>query len=79
MKDKFKPYSKNLELVSGNYKLKYSDDDNEVVYAWYCAKAKRFVIDIDVYDLDSVYKDIIYHKQERKVKLNMFGLMKERR
>ena len=37
MKDKFKPYSKNLELVSGNYKLKYSDDDNEVVYAWYCA------------------------------------------
>ena len=52
MKDKFKPYSKNLELVSGNYKLKYSDD-NEVVYAWYCAKAKRFVIDIDVYDLDT--------------------------
>ena len=30
------PYSKNLELVSGNYKLKYSDD-NEVVYARYCA------------------------------------------
>ena len=48
------PYSKNLELISGNYKLKYNDD-NEIVYARYCAKAKRFVIDIDVYDLDSVY------------------------
>ena len=48
------PYSKNLELISGNYKLKYNDD-NEIMYAWYCAKVKRFVIDIDVYDLYSVY------------------------
>ena len=48
------PYSKNLELISGNYKLSYNDD-NEIVYAWYCAKAKKFVIDIVVFDLDSVY------------------------
>ena len=54
MKDKFKPYTKDLQLESWWYILKYNDD-NEIVYAWYCAKAKRFVIDIDFYDLDSVY------------------------
>lgn len=53
MKDKFKPYTKELQLESWWYILKY--DDGDIVYAWYCAKAKRFVIDTDVYDLDSVY------------------------
>ena len=39
MKDKFKPYTKDLQLESWWYILKYNDD-NEIVYAWYCAKAK---------------------------------------
>ena len=33
MKDKFKPYTKDLQLESWWYILKY--DDGDIVYAWY--------------------------------------------
>ena len=52
MKDKFKPYTKELQLESWWYILKYDDD---IVYAWYDSDTNEFIIDYDRYDVDSVY------------------------
>ena len=53
MKDKFKPYTKDLQLESWWYILKY--DDGDIVYAWYDSEMNEFVIDYDRYDVDSIY------------------------
>ena len=53
MKDKFKPYAKDLQLESWWYILKY--DGGDIVYAWYDSDTNEFIIDYDRYDVDSVY------------------------
>ena len=45
MKDKFKPYTKELQLESWWYILKYDDDSD----------TNEFIIDYDRYDVDSIY------------------------
>lgn len=53
MKDKFKPYTKDLQLESWWYILKY--DDGDIVYAWYDSETNEFIIDYDRYGVDSIY------------------------
>ena len=53
MKDNFKPYTKDLQLESWWYILKYADGD--IVYALYDSDTNEFIIDYERYDVDSVY------------------------